>query len=97
MWSSRWNPLQGVPWPSGDGTVLSLSTIVICLRMIGGTVKPALRVQPGISCIPGRQPLSRFASGVTNCNSVSHGNMIQVSCDTSVTNVSTSARPAGLA
>ena len=39
----------------------------------------------------------RFASGSTNCNSVSHGNSIQVSCDTSVTNVSTTSRAAGLA
>ena len=39
----------------------------------------------------------RRARGVTNCNSVSQGNRIHVSCDTSVTNVSTVSRPAGLA
>ena len=45
------------------------------------------------------QPLAapRLASGATNCGSVSQGNMIQVSCDTSVTKVSTTSRAAGLA
>jgi asparagine synthase (glutamine-hydrolysing) len=41
--------------------------------------------------------LSRLASGTENCGSVSQGNRIQVSCDTSVTKLCTSSRPAGLA
>ena len=35
--------------------------------------------------------------GVEGCGSISHGKKIQVSCDTSVTKVSTNGRPAGLA
>ena len=35
--------------------------------------------------------------GVDGCGSMSHGKKIHVSCDTSVTNVSTNGRPAGLA
>lgn len=43
------------------------------------------------------QPGPRFAKGGMNCGSVSHGNRIQVSWETSVTKVSTSAVAAGLA
>jgi hypothetical protein len=39
----------------------------------------------------------RLTIGATNCGSVSQGNRIQVSCDTSVMNVSTVARPSGFA
>ena len=35
---------------------------------------------------PDRSLAPRFANGATNCGSVSHGNRIQVSCDTSVMN-----------
>ncbi len=41
--------------------------------------------------------LARFTSGATNCGSVSQGNMIQVSCETSVMKSSTVVRPAGFA
>src|SRR5262249_60694649 len=41
--------------------------------------------------------LVHFTSGATNCGSLSHCNRIQVSCETSVMNVSTAGRPAGLA
>ncbi len=68
-----------------------------------GHLRPGLTVPtPGIlpdQSPPRRadQPPFRRASGGMNCGSVSHGNRIQVSCDTSVTKLSTTSRPAGLA
>ncbi len=58
---------------------------------------PAAKRRPDANARPRAYARSRFASGTENCGSVSQGNMIQVSWLTSVTKLSTSALPAGLA
>jgi hypothetical protein len=61
-----------------------------CLRTKGGRW---IRPPPS----PRRYRLPRRARGSMNWGSVSQGNRIQVSWDTSVTKLSTAGRPAGLA
>ena len=53
----------------------------------------SIRAEPKTKSVYIRRPMI----GVEGCGSMSHGKKIQVSCDTSVTKVSTNGRPAGLA
>ena len=53
----------------------------------------SIHAEPTTKSIYIRRPMI----GVEGCGSMSHGKKIQVSCDTSVTKVSTNGRPAGLA
>ena len=53
----------------------------------------SIRAEPRTKSVYIRRPMI----GVEGCGSMSHGKKIQVSCDTSVTKVSTNGRPAGLA
>jgi hypothetical protein len=69
-----------VPPPSPGGPPAFART-----SLVGSGAKPRRHYNP-----------PRRAKGSINCGSVSHGNKIQVSWDTSVTKLSMASRPAGL-